>query len=130
MFRSVLSVLVGIVVLTVISFAVEAAVNPLLLRAFPEALPGPPGARGEPLGQGPDVRLWVDVCSRWRIRRRSPGAPIAGSARGCDGRPPGRPHHAGYAVSGREPRFPMGMDRNGHPDDPCRGSRRSCLQRP
>ena len=41
MIRSVLSVLAGIVVLTVASFAVEAALNPLLLRAFPEALPGP-----------------------------------------------------------------------------------------
>jgi hypothetical protein len=41
MFRSVLSVLAGIVVLTATSFAIEAAVNPLLLRAFPQALPGP-----------------------------------------------------------------------------------------
>jgi hypothetical protein len=41
MVRSVLSVLAGIAVLTVVSFAIEAALNPLLLRAFPEALPGP-----------------------------------------------------------------------------------------
>ena len=40
MLRSVLSVLAGIAVLTVTSFAIEAAVNPLLLRAFPDALPG------------------------------------------------------------------------------------------
>jgi hypothetical protein len=41
MVRSVLSVLAGIAVLTVASFAIEAALNPLLLRVFPEALPGP-----------------------------------------------------------------------------------------
>jgi|SRR5215471_6056068 len=40
MVRSVLSVLAGISVLTVASFAIEAALDPLLLRAFPEA-PGP-----------------------------------------------------------------------------------------
>jgi hypothetical protein len=39
MFRSVLSVLAGIAVLTAASFAIEAAVNPLLLGAFPQALP-------------------------------------------------------------------------------------------
>jgi hypothetical protein len=41
MVRSVLSVLAGIAVLTVTSFAIETALNPLLLRVFPEALPGP-----------------------------------------------------------------------------------------
>jgi hypothetical protein len=41
MVRSVLSVLAGIAVLTVASFAIEAALDPLLFRAFPEALPGP-----------------------------------------------------------------------------------------
>jgi len=41
MLRSVLSVLAGIAVLTATSFAIEAAVNPLLLRAFPQALPNP-----------------------------------------------------------------------------------------
>jgi hypothetical protein len=39
MMRSVLSVLVGIVVLTVISFAIELPLNALLMRVFPEALP-------------------------------------------------------------------------------------------
>jgi hypothetical protein len=39
MIRSLLSVLVGIAVLTVVSFAIEAALNPLLLWAFPKALP-------------------------------------------------------------------------------------------
>jgi hypothetical protein len=39
MIRSVLSVLAGIVVLTVTSFAIEAAVDPLLVRMFPNALP-------------------------------------------------------------------------------------------
>jgi hypothetical protein len=41
MFRSMLSIVAGIAVLTVASFAIEAAVNPSLLWAFPQALPGP-----------------------------------------------------------------------------------------
>jgi len=51
MIRSLLSVLAGIAVLTVASFAIEAALNPLLLRVFPEALPGP-----EALSSNPWVR--------------------------------------------------------------------------
>ena len=39
MFRGVLSVLAGIAVLTAASFAIEAVVDPLLLWAFPQALP-------------------------------------------------------------------------------------------
>jgi hypothetical protein len=39
--RSICAVLAGIVVLTVASFAIEAVVNPLLLRLFPRALPNP-----------------------------------------------------------------------------------------
>lgn len=39
MLRSVLAVLLGIITLTVISFAVEAGMDPLLLRLFPHALP-------------------------------------------------------------------------------------------
>jgi hypothetical protein len=49
MVRSVLSVLAGIAVLTLASFAIEAAVNPLLLRVFPEALPGPEALSSNPL---------------------------------------------------------------------------------
>ncbi|HTW25387.1 MAG TPA: hypothetical protein VMD78_17420 [Candidatus Baltobacteraceae bacterium] len=37
--RSILAVIAGIVVLTVTSFAIEAAVDPLLMHAFPQALP-------------------------------------------------------------------------------------------
>ena len=48
MVRSVLSVLAGIAVLTVTSFAIEAAVNPLLIRAFPETLPGPEALLANP----------------------------------------------------------------------------------
>jgi MFS family permease len=48
MLRSVLSILAGIVVLTATSFAIEAAVNPLLLRAFPQALPGPEALSSNP----------------------------------------------------------------------------------
>jgi hypothetical protein len=39
MMRSVLAVLAGIAVLTVTSFAIEAVVNPLMMRMFPNALP-------------------------------------------------------------------------------------------
>ena len=39
MIRSILAILAGIVVLTVASFAIEAAVDPLLLHMFPRALP-------------------------------------------------------------------------------------------
>jgi hypothetical protein len=39
MIRSVLAVLAGIVVLTVTSFAIEAAADPLMMRVFPHALP-------------------------------------------------------------------------------------------
>ena len=41
MLRSVLSVLAGIAALTAASFAIEAAVDPLLLWLFPKALPSP-----------------------------------------------------------------------------------------
>ncbi|HEX4136362.1 MAG TPA: hypothetical protein VHY84_17240 [Bryobacteraceae bacterium] len=40
MIRSIVSVLVGIAVLTIATFAIEAALDPLLIRLFPEALPG------------------------------------------------------------------------------------------
>ena len=39
MFRSALAVLAGLVALTVISFAIEAAADPLLMHLFPRALP-------------------------------------------------------------------------------------------
>lgn len=48
MVRSVLSILAGIAVLTIASFAIEAALNPLLLRAFPEAVPGPEALSSHP----------------------------------------------------------------------------------
>ena len=51
MIRSLLAVVAGIVVLTVASFAIEAAVNPLLIRVFPKALSGP-----EALSSNPWVR--------------------------------------------------------------------------
>ena len=38
MLRSLLAILAGIAVLTITSFAIEAAVNPLLTKAFPAAL--------------------------------------------------------------------------------------------
>jgi uncharacterized membrane protein HdeD (DUF308 family) len=39
MIRSVLAVIAGIVALTIVSFAIEAAAEPLLMRLFPTALP-------------------------------------------------------------------------------------------
>jgi hypothetical protein len=39
MIRSILSVIAGLVVLTIVSFAIEAAVDPLLMHLFPRALP-------------------------------------------------------------------------------------------
>jgi hypothetical protein len=39
MIRSILAVFAGLVVLTLVSFAIEAAADPLLLHAFPQALP-------------------------------------------------------------------------------------------
>jgi hypothetical protein len=48
MIRSLLSVLAGIAVLTVVSFAIEAALDPLLLWAFPKALPGPQALASNP----------------------------------------------------------------------------------
>ena len=48
MLRSVLSILAGIAVLTATSFAIEAAVDPLLLRVFPQALPGPEALSSNP----------------------------------------------------------------------------------
>jgi hypothetical protein len=48
MIRSVLAVLAGIVVLTVASFAIEAALDPLLLWAFPKSLPGPEALQWNP----------------------------------------------------------------------------------
>jgi hypothetical protein len=48
MFRSVLSVLAGIALLTAASFAIEAVVDPLLLRAFPQALPNPAALTSNP----------------------------------------------------------------------------------
>ena len=54
MVRSVLSVLAGIAVLTIASFAIEAALDPLLLRAFPAALAGP---------EALSSNLWVRILS-------------------------------------------------------------------
>lgn len=51
MVRSVLSILAGIAVLIVTSFAIEMTLNPLLIRAFPESLPDP-----EALSSNPWVR--------------------------------------------------------------------------
>ena len=77
MFRSVLSVLAGIVVLSVASFAIEAVINPLLIWAFPHALPSTAA-----LASNPWVRtltfaygfLWVAAGAyvAARIARRAP----------------------------------------------------------
>lgn len=51
MIRSVLSVLAGIVVLTSASFAIEAVANPLLLHAFPQALPNAAALASNPFAR-------------------------------------------------------------------------------
>ena len=48
MLRSVLSVLAGIAVLTAASFAIETVLNPVLLHAFPHALPDAAALRANP----------------------------------------------------------------------------------
>src|SRR5215470_2417618 len=111
MVRSVLSVLAGIAVLTLASFAIEAALNPLLLQAFPEALPGP-----EALASNPWVRALTFAYGLMcvatggyiaaRVARRLPTTPtsVVGSS--------GRPHDYGNVVSGREPCITIAVDQN------------------
>ena len=77
MVRSMLSVLAGIAVLTVASFAIEAALHPLLIWAFPETLPG-----SEALSSNPWVRtltfaygfvcVAAGACVTARVVRRLP----------------------------------------------------------
>jgi hypothetical protein len=54
MIRSVLAVLAGIVVLTIVSFAIEAVASPLTLRIFPDALQS-----GAPLSHTLPARLFM-----------------------------------------------------------------------
>jgi len=56
MLRSVLAVLAGIVTLTVASFVVELVANPLLMRAFPHALPDVAAMRANPYTR---AFMWV-----------------------------------------------------------------------
>lgn len=129
MVRSVLSVLAGIAVLTLASFAIEAALNPLLLQAFPEALPGP-----EALASNPWVRAlmfayglmcvatggYIAAC----VARRLPvtHASVMGYS--------GKSHDCGNVVSGREPCITIAVDHNCCPEHTCSTGGRSCLQRP
>jgi Na+-transporting NADH:ubiquinone oxidoreductase subunit NqrB len=46
MIRSILAVLAGLVVLTLVSFAIEAAADPLLMHLFPQALPDAAALQG------------------------------------------------------------------------------------
>jgi hypothetical protein len=46
MIRSILAVVAGLVVLTIVSFAIEAAANPLLMHLFPRALPDAAALQG------------------------------------------------------------------------------------
>jgi hypothetical protein len=48
MIRSVFSLFAGIAVLTVASFAIDDAVEPLSLQVFPQALPGPEALSSNP----------------------------------------------------------------------------------
>lgn len=46
MIRSILAVFAGLVALTIVSFAIEAAADPLLMHLFPRALPNEPAFAG------------------------------------------------------------------------------------
>jgi hypothetical protein len=77
MTRSVLAVIAGILTLTVTSFAIEAAADPLLMRLFPHALPNR-AAIGQNLGSAIFLVAYTSVCvalggyvTAW-IARRSP----------------------------------------------------------
>jgi len=123
MVRSVLSVLAGVAALTAASFAIEAVVNPLLLRAFPGALPGPAA-----LASNHWVRAFTVVYGficvaaggyvSARIARRFP------IRRDCDGNSSGWPDDSGDAIAGRKPCFTTAMDHDCYPERPsCTGGR-------
>jgi hypothetical protein len=111
MVRSVLSVLAGIAVLTLASFAIEVALNPLLLHAFPEVLPGP-----EALASKPWVRaltlaygLMCVATGGYIGARVAPRLPIThASVVGSSG----KSHDYGNVVSGREPCITIAVDQN------------------
>jgi hypothetical protein len=77
MIRSVLSILAGIAVLTVASFAIEAAVDSLLPRVFPQALPDPEALSPNPWVKAPTFSYGF-MCvaaggyGTTRVARRSP----------------------------------------------------------
>jgi len=77
MIRSILAVLVGLVVLTLVSFAIEMAADPLLMHLFPRALPDAAALSGNlparlfmvayttfAIGAGGYVTAWIARCSR------------------------------------------------------------------
>jgi len=77
MMRSVLAVIAGIVTLTVTSFAIEAAADPILMHVFPHALPNR-AAIGQNLASAFFLVTYTSVCvaaggyvTAW-IARRSP----------------------------------------------------------
>jgi len=125
-----LSVLAGIAVLTVASYAIEAALNPLLLRLFPEALAGPEAPSSNPWGRTPMFAYWLMCVAAGgyvaaRVARRQPVQHAAAmgiiSVRSNDN---------GKVVAGREPRFTIGVDHHCHPNHTCTTGGRSSLQTP
>jgi hypothetical protein len=108
---SVLSVLAGTAVLTLASFVIEAALNPLLLQAFPEALPGPEAPASNPWVRALTFAYGLICVANGgyiaaRVARRLPvtHASVMGSS--------GKSHDYGNVVSGREPRITIAVDQN------------------
>src|SRR6516225_5123019 len=127
MVRSVLSVLAGIAVLTLASFgSIESSVAPDISRSPAR----PRGTRIEPVGQGVDVCLWLDVHSHRWVSRSSCCPAATGYPRLCDGAHSGKSDDCGNVVSGREPCITIAVDHNCCPLHTCSAGGRSCLQRP
>jgi hypothetical protein len=130
MIRSVLSILAGIAVLTVASFAIEAALNPLLRRAFPETQPGSEALSSNPWSGHSRLPTGSFVWPPENIYNGSCRPVATGSARGRNGQHSGRSHDCGSAVASRKPRFTVAVVLNCHPEYPRRTRGRISLQRP
>ena len=126
MIRSILAVVAGIVVLTIVSFAIEAVADPLLMRMFPAALPD-----AAALSANFPARLFMLAYTlvlhrRRRVLHRVDRQPLPGWACRNHGRNRSRAHsihHDRRALSGGAPGPALVVDRGNDPDDT--GSRSS-----
>ena len=102
MVRSVLSVLAGLRRLPwdiCDRGSIESSVAPGISRSPARA----GGSRIEPVGQGVDVLLRLDVRSHRWVHSSSCCPAVTGYPRLCDGGHSGKSHDCGNVVSGREP---------------------------